>query len=151
MTSKPDQCSSKTNLEWKLPQANGFNAWEDANSSSPWLKNIDHCCLIQGLHKLWAQYTTTILPEIPWKNCLTNSNNKEQLLIYIFFSKSGLVGQHKYLTPIVSTSFSLSSIYKHNLTFLIICEQHGIDNYVHLPTFFIVDGCVPNNTNYTTT
>jgi hypothetical protein len=110
MTSKPDQCGSISNLEWKLPQANGFNAWEDANSSSPWLKNIDHCCLIQGLHKLWAQYTTTIISEteIPWKNCLINSNNKEQLLIYILFSKSGLAGQHNYLTPIVSMSFSLT-------------------------------------------
>jgi hypothetical protein len=60
----------------------------------------------------------------------------EKLLIYTF-SKSGLVGQHKYLTPIVSTSFSLTSIYKHHLTVLvIICEQHEIDNYENLPTFY---------------
>jgi hypothetical protein len=31
--------------------------------------------------------------------------NKAKLLIYIFFSKSGLAGQHNYLTPIVSMSF----------------------------------------------
>jgi hypothetical protein len=61
----------------------------------------------------------------------------EKLLIYVLFSKSGLAGQHKYyLTPIVSTSFSLTSIYKHHLTFLVICEQHEIDNYFHLPTFY---------------
>ena len=32
----------------------------------------------------------------------------EKLLIYILFSKSGLAGQHNYLTPIVSMSFSLT-------------------------------------------
>jgi len=42
----------------------------------------------------------------------------EKLLIYyILFSKSGLAGQHNYLTPIVSMSFSLTSIPKHHLTF----------------------------------
>ena len=36
----------------------------------------------------------------------------EKLLIYILFSKSGLAGQHNYLTPIVSMCFSLTSIHK---------------------------------------
>jgi len=39
---------------------------------------------------------------------------KEKLLIYMLFSKSGLEGQHNYLTPIVIMSFSLTSIPKHH-------------------------------------
>ena len=40
--------------------------------------------------------------------------NKAKMLIYILFSKSGLAGQHNYLTPIVSMSFLLTSIPKHH-------------------------------------
>ncbi len=56
-------------------------------------------------------------------------------LTCILFSKSGLAGQHIYLTPIVSTSFSLTSIYA-SLNALVIFEQNEIDKYVHSPSIF---------------
>jgi len=85
-------------------------------------------------HSILIYVCTTYYPDyFGRKN--QNQNKKEKLLIYILFSKSGLAGQHKYLTPIVSMCFSLSSIYKHHLIFLVICEQHEIDKFVHLPTF----------------
>ena len=49
---------------------------------------------------------------------------KENLLVYILFSKSGLAGQHIYLTPTASSGFSLTSIYKHHFMFLVIVKQH---------------------------
>jgi hypothetical protein len=60
-----------------------------------------------------------------------NKNIRKNCSFTYFFQNQGWRD-----SPIVSTSFSLTSIYKHHLTFLVICEQHEIDNYVYLPAFY---------------
>ena len=51
-------------------------------------------------HSILIYVCTTYYPDYCGRKN-QNQSKKEKLLINIFFSKSGLAGQHKYLTPIV--------------------------------------------------